>query len=175
MKRLFLIFFIVCFVPAVLNCCSSKDVSEAKEDSSSIIMDSQSISGTSEDAPLEITTRKLTSAHFLQSDLTDVYWECKIYSREDLKEIEALFTTDTLMQLDEHDERWPNGGIPIMFYLEYDDEEIEGCVYPQPPYRIKSEENRSTLRLEETFYKYPEYKCEDLLSFLSNKGVVVIG
>lgn len=186
-KKLFAAALLGCFLLLSLFCCGcSESKPVAPEDpindkpnfqESSVAPDKtnpQGDSALSDEISPEAAARNLLSAYFAQETPMGIcYWEFETDNKDDLKQIEALFSTDNLEMLNDGGTRWPDGGMPVIFTLSYDQEKIDGCVYPQAVYRIKNEDDRTTLRLGEIYYNYPEDRCDDLLSFLAGKNIEV--
>lgn len=101
-------------------------------------------------------------------------WCLEITDPAEIGELAELLSAEGLTPLEPHQPRWPDGGTPVIFTLDYADGTVEGSTYPQEGYRIESEGGRATLRVGEAFCAWPGESCDALLAFLAGKEVSVV-
>lgn len=92
----------------------------------------------------------------------EVYWDLLITEPEDIQLVAGLLSTEELSPLEGWEERWPNGGSPIIMELNYSDSAVEACTYHEKV------GDRATLRVGEIFYAYPEEKHNKLFEYLGS-------
>lgn len=103
-----------------------------------------------------------------------VAWELEVTDREELETLALLLSPRGLAPLTGEQDAWLTYDGRVSFELRYPDRTVIGLADPRRWSRIPLEENRGTLwlREEDASYPHPADRCDQLLDYLIQKGVL---